>query len=57
MWEKLTLLERLMVGVMVMGSIVDIFQFVWIIKKGYGSLTKKGKKKDIMFPHLQDKDE
>lgn len=41
MWEKLTTTEKIFSLIVVMGSIVDIFQFTWIIKKAYSSVRDK----------------
>lgn len=41
MWEKMTTMERVFSIVVVMGSIVDIFQFTWLIKRSYFNLRKK----------------
>jgi hypothetical protein len=41
MWEKLSTTERIFSIIVVMGSVVDIFQFTWLIKKSYLGIKKK----------------
>ena len=41
MWESANTWERLGMIVLLMGSIVDIFQFTWIAKKAYQGLKRK----------------
>ncbi len=38
MWDKLSTTEKIFSIIVVMGSVVDIFQFTWLIKKSYLSL-------------------
>ena len=41
MWESLTNTEKIFAGIVVMGSIVDIFQFSWLMKKSYSGIRAK----------------
>lgn len=34
-WDQLGLIEKASVCVVVIGSIVDIFQFTWLLKRAY----------------------
>lgn len=56
MWEQLALTEKFFAIVIVIGSLVDIFQFTWIIKKAYvgfkRSMTERIKK-EILLEELE----
>lgn len=61
MWEKLSTIEKFFSIVVVMGSVVDIFQFTWLIKKTYVNVRKqiyKRVRKEILLGmHEQGKKE
>jgi len=45
MFAKLTLLEQIAVGFVVIGSIVDVIQFSWIIKRAINGFKDNYKKR------------
>ena len=59
MWEKLSTTERIFSLIVVMGSIVDIFQFTWLIKKSYLNLRKRVResvKKELLLGMQKEKE-
>ena len=60
MWESANTWERLGMVVLLMGSIVDIFQFTWIIKKAYSGFKRRlydRVRKEILLDQMRDRKE
>lgn len=60
MWDQLNDWERIGACVMLLSAFVDIFQFSWILQKGYQNAKKKlydRIRKEILLDQLNKKDE
>ena len=58
MWQALNTWERFFAVVIVMGSVVDIFQFTWLVRKSYAKMREKvydRVRKEILLSQLSDR--
>ena len=59
MWTQLSTVERFFGIIIVMGAIVDIFQFSWIVKRSINGIKKKmydSIRKELLLKELQNEE-